>query len=151
MMPMLNFKRSGATLFNEGFADFRLQDGLVIYNAIDLSGDAFDLVGKGNMQYTSDSRGALHLDFYSKANDQFLGVVGKLPILSPLLLDNWIHVEVTGTTDNPKVRQLPGDPAESLKGLLFDINKLQSQMMNPFMPFPQNSPQQGMRPRASGR
>jgi len=151
MMPMLNFKRSGATLFNEGFADFRLQDGLVIYNAIDLSGDAFNLVGKGSMQYTSDSRGALHLDFYSKANDQFLGVVGKLPILSPLLLDNWIHVEVTGTTDNPKVRQLPGDPAESLKGLLLDINKLQSQMMNPFMPFPQNSPQQGMRPRASGR
>jgi hypothetical protein len=148
MMPMLNFKRTGATLFNEGFADFRLQDGLVIYNAIDLSGDAFKLVGKGSMQYTSDSRGAMHLDFYSKADDQFLGVVGRFPVVSTLF-DNWIHVEVTGTTDNPKVRQLPGDPSQTMRGLLDDIQKMQSQMMNPFPP--QSFQPQGMRPRASGR
>jgi hypothetical protein len=151
MMPMLNFKRTGNTLFNEGFADFRLQDGLVIYNAIDLTGDAFELVGQGNMQYTSDSRGALHLDFYSKANDQLLGGFGRLPIVSPLLFDNWIHVEVTGTTDNPKVRQLPGNPAETMRGLLQDIGKLQSQMMTPFSFPAQNFQPQGMRTRPPGR
>jgi len=151
MMPMLNFKQAGQTLFNEGFADFELRDGRVIYRAIDLSGAAFRLVGKGNMEYTSDSRGELNLDFYTKADDQFLGVVGRLPLVSPLF-DNWMHVKVTGTTDRPQVRQLPGNPAEYVRGLMQDIDKLQPQMMIPFAMPMQNSPQQqGMRPRPTGR
>jgi len=144
MMPTLNFKRGNQTLFNEGFGEFRLHDGLVDFNAIELSGDAFRLVGKGQTEYTADSAGRVHLDFYSQADDQFLGGLTRVPIAGSLF-DNWMHVRVTGTINSPRVDQLPGNPAQYVRELMGDVEKLQRQMLVPF------GMQQQQRPRQSAR
>ena len=149
MMPMLNFKQSTGTLFNSGFADFRLHDGLVDFNGIDLDGDAFRLVGKGWSEFTSDSQGRVNLHFYSKANDQFLGLVGRVPGFGAFF-DNWLHIQATGTMSNPAVRQLPTSPADYMKGFLDEIDDIRHRMM-PFAMPAQRMPAQGGRERPNGR
>ena len=144
MMPMLNFKQSTGTLFNSGFADYTLHDGLVDFNAIDLAGDAFRLVGKGSAEFTSDSAGKLNLDFYSRADEQFLGI-GRLPVFGAFF-DNWIHVRVTGTMNDPHVRQGPATPVDFMNGFLEDIDGLRRRMM-PFGMPSQRARTQGSRPR----
>ncbi|MBL8849443.1 MAG: hypothetical protein JNG89_07155 [Planctomycetaceae bacterium] len=145
MMPTLNFKRGNQTLFNEGFGEFRLHDGLVDFNAIELSGDAFQLVGRGKTEYTADSAGIVDLNFFTKADDQFLGGLTRVPIAGSLF-DNWMHIHVTGTINNPRIEQLPGNPTQYVRGILQDVEKLQRQMLTPF-----GMPQQGTRPRPPER
>lgn len=146
MLPTLNFKRGGKTLFNEGFGEFRLKDGFVNFQAIELSGDAFRLVGKGWTEYAADSAGKLDLSFASKADDQFLGGFSRLPLAGPLF-DNWMQVRVTGTINNPRVEQLPGNPVQFVSGILGDLEKLRPQMMMPFGMPQQGPPPAGNRPR----
>ncbi|MFO1095328.1 MAG: hypothetical protein U0992_18790 [Planctomycetaceae bacterium] len=147
MLPMLNFKRSGKMLFNEGFGDFQLHDGQVDFQVIDLTGDAFQLIGRGWVEYAADSAGKLNLNFISKADGQFLGGLGSVPVLKPMLFDNLLQVRVTGTINQPQVAQLPGSPAESFRGLINDVDKLRRQMMTPFGFPQQGQAPAGMRPR----
>jgi hypothetical protein len=134
-------------LFNEGFGEFRLHNGFVKFQAIELSGDAFRLMGHGDVEYAADSRGTLNLNFYSKADDQFLWGLGQLPLINSVFFDNWLQVKVTGTINQPQVARLPGNPQQYVRGLWSDIDKLRPQMMMPFG-FPQQSqPPAGTRPR----
>jgi hypothetical protein len=149
MMPLLNFKQSNGTMFDSGFADFTLKEGYVVFNGIDLTGDAFRLVGKGWAEYTSDSAGRLELDFYSKADDQFLGFVGRVPLVGSAF-DNWMHVKVTQTISNPLVVQQASTPFQYMDGFLQEIEGFRRQMMPFGMPM-QGAPPQGTRPRPPGR
>jgi hypothetical protein len=118
---------AGGVAFAKGFGDFRLHDGLVDFQVIELNGDAFQLIGHGKVEYAADSAGTLNLDFYSLADDQFLGGLSRVPIVKGLF-DNWLQVRVTGTINQPQVARLPGNPAQSVRGLMSDIEKTFAQL-----------------------
>lgn len=144
MLPLLNFKRTGKTLFNSGFGEFRLHDGRVDFSAIELSGDALRLVGRGSAEFAPDSVGRLQFNFYSKADDQFLVGLSRVPVVGSVF-DNWVHVRVDGTLKDPFVVQQPGNPQQFVRELVNDVEKLRRQLIPPGM-LPQPPPQSGPRP-----
>jgi hypothetical protein len=133
VFPLLNFKTPDKTAFKYAYGGFRLRDGLFDFSQIDLAGDAGRLVGRGTAEFSDELPGRLRFDLYSKADDQFLGGLSRIPILRTAV-NNWVHIRVGGTYDEPQVMQQPGgNISEIASDLMQDLERL-TLPINPFGP-----------------
>jgi hypothetical protein len=133
VFPLLNFKTPDKTAFKYAYGGFRLRDGLFDFSQIDLAGDAGRLVGRGTAEFSDELPGRLRFDLYSKADDQFLGGLSRIPILRTAV-NNWVHIRVGGTYDDPQVMQQPGgNISEIASDLMQDLERL-TLPINPFGP-----------------
>jgi hypothetical protein len=118
-----SFKPVNKTAFNYAYGEFALHDGLIDFSGIKLVGDALQLAGRGTAEYADDLPGRLRIDFYSQADERFLGGISQIWLIGPLF-DNWVHVVVRGTLDQPQVTTQAGDIGEVGRGLIEDIGRL---------------------------
>lgn len=133
VFPLLNFKTPDKTAFKYAYGDYRLRNGLFDFSRIYLVGDAGRLVGQGTAEFAEELPGRLRFDLYSKADDQFLGGLSRIPILRTAV-NNWVHIRVGGTYDNPQVMQQPGgNLGEIASDLMQDLETL-TLPINPFGP-----------------
>ena len=86
------------TAFNYALTTFDIGNRTVIFNRIDLIGDAISLRGRGWASFD----GPLHLEFYSRPASSW-----QVPLLSNFVdqfTQGWVGVSVTGTVQNPRAR-----------------------------------------------
>lgn len=127
-----SFKPVNKTAFNYAYGEFTLHDGLVDFSGIKLVGDALQLRGRGTAEYADNLPGRLRIDFFSQADERFLGGISQIPLLGPLF-DNWVHVVVRGTLDQPQVSTQAGDIGELGRGIVDDIGRLTMPFTPPAM------------------
>lgn len=130
-----SFKPVNRAAFNYAYGEFTLHDGLVDFSGIKLVGDALQLRGRGTAEYADDLPGRLRIDFFSQADERFLGGISQIPLLGPLF-DNWVHVVVRGTLDQPQVSTQAGDIGEFGRGIVDDIGRLTMPFAPPAMQAP---------------
>jgi hypothetical protein len=98
MLKLLSIRSPDSTAFTTSDIDFRLQGDDVIFDRIDLTGDAISLRGRGRLYEQKQ----VDLMFYTQ--------VGRRDIqaLRPLLAEaspNFLLIEVTGTIDQPSIKK----------------------------------------------
>ncbi len=101
MTKTLSFLPPDKTAFDRAYTEFIVNNHEFHFTRIDLKGDAVSLRGRGRMR-RSDSR--LNLEFYSTVPRNQLPV----PVVGSLLgqaTEGWIEIQVTGTTENPRIKQ----------------------------------------------
>ena len=127
LLKILSLKEVNDTGFSSSDMKFRIEGNHIYFDQIDFYGDAFSLIGKGEM----DFRSQVKLVFYSVMgrNDK------KIPIISPLLHATgrqMLLITMKGPVQNPQITQQP------LPGLNMAIQQMEEELTPPSI-LPQNS------------
>lgn len=138
LLKILSLKEVNDTGFSSSDMKFHVEGNHIYFDQIDFYGDAFSLIGKGEMDFKSQ----IKLVFYSVMgrNDK------KIPILSPLLHATgrqMMLITMKGPVQNPEISQQP------LPGLNMAIQQMESDLPHP--PSTPGSSRPGLFPRESGR
>ncbi|MDO4583967.1 MAG: hypothetical protein Q4D62_07675 [Planctomycetia bacterium] len=127
LLKILSLKEVNRTAFSSGDMRFRIEGNHIYFDQIDFYGDAFSLIGKGEMNF----RQQVQLIFYT--------VVGRgetnIPILSPLLHATgrqMMMVMMKGPLQNPEITQRP------LPGLNMALQQMEQDFL-PSTPPPRSS------------
>ena len=139
LFALPSFKPIRETAFSYALGDFTMHDGLFDFSAIELTGDAGDLVGRGTVEFAEELPGRLNLDFYSRADDQLLGGITNVPFIGRVF-NNWVQVRVDGTLDDPRVVTMPGNPIRSVQGILEDLDTVTRPIIPPGLRPPARQP-----------
>lgn len=124
VFKVLQFTAPDKTAFRHAYSEFDVVNERIQFRRIDLLGDAFSLVGKGDIGFDQ----AMHLSFLSTPPpNRVLPFVTKL-IRGPL--EGVIRVEVSGTTQYPVAQVRSGVP-EALRGM---VRLLEGNVVNPAPP-----------------
>ncbi len=127
LLKILSLKEVNDIGFSSSDMKFRIEGNHIYFDQIDFYGDAFSLIGKGEM----DFRSQVKLVFYSVMgrNDK------KIPIISPLLHATgrqMLLISIKGPVQNPQITQQP------LPGLNMAIQQMENELAPPTI-LPQNS------------
>lgn len=132
LLKILSLKEVNRTAFSSGDMRFRIEGNHIYFDQIDFYGDAFSLIGKGEMNF----RQQVQLIFYS--------VVGRgemnIPILSPLLHATgrqMMMIMMKGPLQNPEITQRP------LPGLNMAIQQMEQDFLHSTPTPPQRSSRPG--------
>ncbi|MCA9077056.1 MAG: hypothetical protein KDA93_18660 [Planctomycetaceae bacterium] len=135
------------TAFRYAYADFSIHDGLFDFGQlgvrvpgdtrrIQLDGTALKMVGQGYVPFAPTVDPRMQLDFYSKVDNRSNPILA-IPIVNTIgrsLGDNWLHVRVTGTTNDPRVEKLPNVPLNNINDALRGFVSTLEQGLNPVFP-----------------
>ncbi len=116
LLKVLQVKRVNGTAFDSGDIDFTVNGEIIDLNRMELNGDAFSLIGNGQMTTSHD----LDLNFYSVVGRNRLNI----PLLSELYhrgSQKFMWLKVRGTCQDPKMT------TEVLPELNDSIRQLQGQ------------------------
>lgn len=120
LLKILSLKEVNNTGFSTGDAEFHIDGNHVYFDKIIFSGDAFSLIGKGEM------------DFKSQVKLVFYSVMGSnernIPVVSPLLHvtgRQMLLITMKGPIQNPEISQKP------LPGLNMAIQQLGEELLPP--------------------
>ena len=102
LLKILSLKEVNDTGFSSGDMEYRIEGNHIYFNKIDFYGDAFSLIGTGEMDFKSQ----VALTFYSVMgrNDK------KIPIISPLLHmtgRQMMLINMKGPIQNPAITTQP--------------------------------------------
>ncbi len=129
LLKILSLKEVNTTGFSSSDMRFHIEGNHFYFDQIDFSGDAFSLIGKGEM------------DFKSQVKLVFYSVMGRnehhIPIISPLLHATgrqMMLITIRGPLQNPEITQQP------LPGLNMAIQQMENDF--PQRVFPLESPAQ---------
>lgn len=127
LLKILSLKEVNDTGFSSSDMKFRIEGNHIYFDQIDFYGDAFSLIGKGEM------------DFQSRVKLVFYSVMGrndkKIPIISPLLHATgrqMLLISIKGPVQNPQISQQP------LPGLNMAIQQMENEWTPPAI-LPQSS------------
>lgn len=120
LLKILSLKEVNDSGFSTGDAEFRIDGNHIYFDKIVFSGDAFSLIGKGEM------------DFKSQVKLVFYTVMGRnernIPVVSPLLHATgrqMLLITMKGPIQNPEISQKP------LPGLNMAIQQLGEDLLQP--------------------
>ncbi|MCR5165374.1 MAG: hypothetical protein K6C40_15330 [Thermoguttaceae bacterium] len=120
LLKILSLKEVNDSGFSTGDAEFRIDGNHIYFDKIVFSGDAFSLIGKGEM------------DFKSQVKLVFYSVMGRnernIPVVSPILHATgrqMLLITMKGPIQNPEISQKP------LPGLNMAIQQLGEDFLQP--------------------
>lgn len=120
LLKILSLKEVNDSGFSTGDAEFRIDGNHVYFDKIVFSGDAFSLIGKGEM------------DFKSQVKLVFYTVMGRnernIPVVSPILHATgrqMLLITMKGPIQNPEISQKP------LPGLNMAIQQMGEDLLSP--------------------
>jgi len=118
LLKILSLKEVNNSGFSTGDAEFHIDGNHIYFDKINFSGDAFSLVGKGEM------------DFKSQVKLVFYSVMGRneknIPVVSPLLHATgrqMLLISMKGPIQNPEITQKP------LPGLNMAIQQMGEELL----------------------
>jgi hypothetical protein len=148
---LTQLQQPDATAFKYAYAQFSVRNGMFEFGSpasqqagdgrrIQLHGDMLNMVGQGVVPFAPGIDPRMNLDLYSKIDTR---MIPRLPFLDPLLnplarsfVDNWFHIEVTGTPAEPQIRVKSQVPIGNVNTVLREFLNAVEKGVTPVLPPP---------------